>query len=53
MHRKQIIICFCATEIKTLLTVTFHTPIQGGEPMDTTLQPIIEIALQQGIWAAR
>lgn len=25
---------------------------EGSEPMDTTLQSIIEIALQQGIWAA-
>ena len=25
---------------------------KGGEPMDTSLQTILEAALQQGIWAA-
>ena len=34
------------------MQMSFRTQGKGGEPMDTTLQSIIEIALQQGIWAA-
>ena len=52
MKQGSMVNLFLCTEIKTLLTSIFHTLIYGGDKMDTTLQSIIEIALQQGIWAA-